>query len=121
AAPTPTKPADASERHHGARAPSSQGRQNTPRAPGSPAAASSASSDVLAPVRPASQSSREPAPDRPPSSNQPRSAARDTTNPAGAVAGHPAVGTDTLAVVPQDTIGAASVAPTPMTSQARSP
>ncbi len=121
AAPSPTKPALASSRHHGARAPSSQGTATTPRAPGglSPARRAS-SSGVRSSSRP-SQARNEPAAESPPSRSQPPSAARVTTAPAGEGTGRSCTGTDTLPVVPQLTIGWSSDAPDPSTSHCRSP
>ena len=52
-----------------------------------------------------SQARKEPAADSPPSSSQPPSAARVTTAPAGDGTGRSCTGTDTLAVVPQLTMG----------------
>ena len=121
AEPSPMKPARASSRHHGARAPSSQGTAMTPLAPGGLAAARVANSSELRPSRRPNQARKEPAADRPPSSNHPPSAARVTTAPAGDGTGRSCTGTDTLAVVPQLTMGQPSEAPEPRTSHWRSP
>ena len=114
-------PARASSRHHGARAPSSQGTAMTPLAPGGLSAARGASSSEVRPSNRPSQARNDPAADRPPSSSQPSSAARVTTAPAGEGTGRSGTGTDTLAVVPQLTMGRASDAPDPSTSHWRSP
>ena len=121
AAPSPMNPARASSRHHGARAPSSHGTATTPRAPGPLSAARRPSSSVLRSSRRPSQARKEPAADSPPSRSQPPSAARVTTAPTGAGTGRSCTGTETLAVVPQLTMGWYSDAPEPSTSHWRSP
>jgi hypothetical protein len=121
AAPRPTNPARASSRHHGARAPSNQGTAVTPRAPGGLLAARVASSSTGRSSSRPSQARNDPAAERPPSSNQPSLAPRVTTAPAGEGTGRSCTGTDTLAVVPQLTMGHSSDAPEPRTSHWRSP
>ena len=108
-------------RHHGARAPSSQGAAITPRAPGGLSAASSASSPGGWPVSRPSQARKEPAADSPPSSSHPPRP--PATAPARWAPDRPVAptGTDTLAVVPQLTMGHDSPAPAPSTSHGRSP
>ena len=108
----------ASGRHQGARAPSSQGVATTPRAPGGLWAGPRGQLVGRWPgQRRAIHDKRDPAADSPPSSSQPPSAARDSTIPVGTGSGRSATGTDTLAVVPQLTMGQDSVAPEPSTSQ----
>jgi len=121
AAPRPTKPARARSDHHGARAPSSHGTATTPRAPGPLVVASRASSAGSRPTSWPSQASRDPAADSPPSRSHPPSAERESTSPSGSGSGRTDCGTETLAVVPQLTIGCAALAPAPMTSHWRSP
>src|SRR6185369_8786085 len=92
---------------HGPRAPASQGTASRPPDPGSTLAAAVSRSSCRTPVSPDSH---------------PRAApAADTAAIAGRAPTGPGWGTDTLAVVPHDTIGATGVAPAPSTSQARSP
>lgn len=74
------------------------------------------------PVSRANHWRKEPAADIPASSSHPPSAARDATTPGGGSGRLGSrTGIDTLAVVPQLTNGAVSVAPVPRTSHAWSP
>ncbi len=93
----------------------------TPRAPGGLWAAHSDNSSGRWPVSAPIHDTRDPAADSPPSSSQSSPVDRDSTIPAGTPSGRSATGTETLAVVPQLTMGQDSVAPEPSTSQGRSP
>src|SRR5439155_18169255 len=108
-------------RHQGARAPLSQGSATTPRAPGSAAAAASTSASWSRPVSCCNQASAAPLAESPASSRWPSIAARDATNPGGSGLGSVDLGSETLAVVPQETTGVVSDAPAPSTSHGRSP
>src|ERR1019366_8384952 len=107
----PTTAPRAVSRHHGARAPPSQGRTITPRDPGGLDRARSTRTSTSGPAKRASQSTRDPAADSPPSRSQPPSAPRVTIITPGVPAGSLRTGTDTLAVVPHETIGQVSDEP----------
>ena len=121
AASSPMSAAPARGRHHGARAPPNQGTAVTPRPPGGDDAAWRARSSGVRPTTDPNQASSDPAADSPPSTSHAPSAARVTARPDGGGTGLLVRGTETLAVVPQLTMGAAAVAPQPRTSHCRSP
>ena len=122
AAPSPMNPARASSRHHG-RAGAVEPRHGDHAARTGRALAGQAGQLVGGAVEQAAQPGQERARRRTgrPRAASPRRRARVTTAPAGEGTGRSCTGTETLAVVPQLTIGWSSDAPEPSTSHWRSP